>query len=192
MALVQFFVVQTLLASFRAVSYKTSVVRSEVNVIRESNRTQFSVRTLLGAITLSSLVFIGVFRWHHWALRNSEPYGDPSEQWFIDSRQQMYDWTTPCISVFMLVAAFAIWYSVANRKNLESLTGGLCLIFPVLFPLGPLSLLSVLIPLVTPIMGCWLLFRRRFLLGAFVILFAAIWLYFAFLYIDECFEIYGD
>ena len=171
---------------------KTFRFRSEVTVIRESNRSQFSVATLLGAITLAAIVVGSVFRWHRWVLWNSEPYGDPSEQWFIASRQQMYNWTTPCIAAFLLVSAFSIWYAIANRSSPESVIGGLSLAFPALLPLGPLALFSLLIPFVTPLVGCWLLYKHRFFLGTFVMLFSTIWLYFVFHYVDEWFAIYGD
>lgn len=172
---------------------KYQVVRSEVDAIRDSNRIQFSIATLLRAIALTSIVLAGIFHWHRWALWSKTPFGDPSEPWFIESRQQMFNWTTPCIAAFVLVAAFAIWYSVANRNNFESLVGGLCLAFPILLPLVPAAMfISLVFPFFTPLAGCWLLYKRRVFLGAFVILFAIAWLYFAIRYFDEWFEVYGD
>ena len=171
---------------------KPSVIRSEVSSITDPNRIQFSVATLLGAITLTSIVLVAVYNWHRWVLWSTEPFVDPSEQWFIDSRQHMFNWSTPVLAGFILVASFAVWYAITRRDRIESWAGGLSLAFPILLPLGPFALLSFFIPFATPLVGCWLIYRRRLLLGGFVIVFAVSWLFFSYHYIDDWFAVYGD
>ena len=104
----------------------------------------------------------------------------------------MFNWSTPVLAGFVLIASFAIWYSITRRDRIESWAGGLSLAFPILLPFEPFALLSLFIPLATPLVGCWLIYRRRFLLGGFVIAFAVSWLLFSYHYIDDWFAVYGD
>ena len=166
---------------------------NEDRLISEPKRIQFSIATLLGAVTLTVIVLAGVYKWHHWILRDSQPYaGDLHSQWFIDSRQRMFDWSTPILATFILVASFSILYAIVDRSRSESVVGGLSFGFPLLLPLGPVAILALYIPLMTPLVGCWLIFRRRCFLGLFVIVFSVSWLCFCYRYIGAWFAVYGD
>jgi hypothetical protein len=101
--------------------------------------------------------------------------------------------------MFATIALFSTWYTVAHRRNKESVLGGLCLTVPILVFVVAWELLSdfwavysLFLPLATAIAGFWLLVRRRFILGSLVILVAASWLIFVLYYLREHFAVYGD